>query len=116
MGDDKVIGAKIARGEIEVDQPGDAVAEHQDIVGKEVGMDDMRGQIGWPVRVEMAKLVIDDRLQPREHGIEIARTLGHRAPMTLAHAVFARAGIGFERAVPRDERTEENKSELQSLM
>src|SRR3546814_2966356 len=52
----------------------------------------------------MSKLVSDDRLESREHGIEISRTLRHRAPMTVAHAVFARAGIGFERAVHRAER------------
>src|SRR3546814_3180098 len=67
-------------------------------------MNDVGGQIARPVRAQMSKLVIDDRLESGEHGIEISRALRHRAPMTVAHAVFARAGIGFERAVHRAER------------
>src|SRR3546814_3648334 len=83
MGDDKVIGAKIARGEIEVDQPGDAVAKHQDVVGEEVGMNDVGGQIARPVRAQMSKLVIDDRLERSEEHTSELQSL-----MRISYAVF----------------------------
>ena len=57
--DDDVVGEHIVAGEVEVDQAGNLVAEKEDVVGEEIGMDDALRQVRRPVTFEMAKLLLD---------------------------------------------------------
>ncbi len=46
--DGDVVGEHIVAGEIEIDQAGQLVAEEEDVVGKQIGMDDALRQIARP--------------------------------------------------------------------
>ena len=58
--DGDVIGEHVVAGEIEVDQARDLVAEEEDVVGEEVGVNNPLGQIARPFAVEMLELLLDD--------------------------------------------------------
>src|SRR3990172_2758460 len=53
--DGDVVSERVIAGEIEVDQAGNLVAEKEDIVGEEVGMDDALRQVGPPGTFEISK-------------------------------------------------------------
>ena len=58
--DGDVVGQRIVAGEIEVDQAGELVAEEEDVVGKEIGVDDALRQVGRPVGLQVIELLLDD--------------------------------------------------------
>src|SRR6516162_2442203 len=70
--DGDVIGVEIRAGEVEVDYPGEPVAEKEDIVGKEIGMDGADGEIPGPAGLQKIELAGEllrqawlDLLRPR---------------------------------------------------
>ena len=57
--DGNVVGECVVAGEVEVDQARQLVAEEEDVVGKEIGVDDALRQIRGPVGLEMIELLLD---------------------------------------------------------
>ena len=66
----QVIGGHVVAGEIEVDQPRHLVAQQQDVVGEQIGMDHRSRQALGPVRFEVAQFGFDQRRQRRVDGME----------------------------------------------
>jgi len=62
-----VVGERIGAGEVEVDQPGQPVAEEKHIVGKQIGMDDALRQAGRPVTFEHVEFGRDQRIDIALH-------------------------------------------------
>src|SRR5262245_14793014 len=58
-----VIDQGIVAGEIKVDQAGKLIAQEENIVGKEIGMDHARGQVGRPMAGEMLEFLLDGGAQ-----------------------------------------------------
>ena len=73
--DRDVIGEQIVAGEIEIDQAGQLVAEEEDVVGKEIGMDDAGRQVLRPVGFEEMRARRRPRsagpFRPRRRGLRI---------------------------------------------
>src|SRR5205085_4621629 len=67
--DRDVVGEDIVAGEREVDQSGKLVAEEEDIVGKQIGVNDADGQIQRPMLFQMLQFARDGVAQARLHAV-----------------------------------------------
>src|SRR5262249_38528352 len=93
--DRDVIGKRIGAGEVEVDQAGELIAEKEDIVGEQIGMDYSLRQGTRPVPLEVAELLGEERPEVALHFV------GMRAAMLVERPpAVDRQGVGaLERKV-----------------
>ena len=84
----EIISADVGAGEIEVDQSGDPVAEHQDIVRKQIGVDRAARKVGGPCREDRVERAAGAVVQARLDSIQITpATLEQRLPCRNAHRI-----------------------------
>ena len=107
VGNCEIISTNVGAGEIEVDQAGDFAAQHQHIVGKQVGMDGRNGQISGPVLLEM--ITFQGNTRAARAGLNAFKprfgaTLRQRPPCRYAKAVGPRSSEICQRRVHLSER------------
>src|SRR5947209_14450185 len=102
--DCQIVGEKIAAREIEVDQTGYLAVAEEDVVGKQIGMDDAARQSLRPGRFEESELVAEFG---RETLLQFAGARGARfikpAPAGHTQAVCPPTGEGAAGAMQRGE-------------
>src|SRR3546814_6011171 len=116
MGHGEVIGKKIGRREIEVDQPGHLVAQHQYVVGKQVAMAHAMRQSAGPTASQKRQFI---KGNVGERGIDSGQRIAPaivndhvpRCQPQHLHPRLLKTARGD--VYPR---SEEHTSELQSLM
>ncbi len=60
----EVVGEGVVAGEVEVDEAGEAVADKEDIVGKEIGMNDAGGQVARQSRASSVSSLSSSSASP----------------------------------------------------
>src|SRR5215475_4728741 len=88
-----IIGEGVRAGEIEIDQAGQAVAEEENIVRKEICMNDPLREISRPILLKLRKLAPDNLTEPLLHRIgACARRFEQRPPPLDRKPVTPRHG------------------------
>src|SRR5215204_3497794 len=78
--DGDIEGERVGAGEIEVDQPGEPVAQEEHVVGKQIGVDDALRQVAWPAYFEMVELRLDGRAHAVLYAVGPRRGLFEQRP------------------------------------
>src|SRR5437879_2945417 len=63
--DRDVVGERVGAGEIKIDQAGQPIAEEENVVGKQIGVDHALRQVARPVPLEVIEFGGDRLLEPR---------------------------------------------------